>query len=110
MRWRDGWRERVALAIYDELAAADTDLQAAALIGQAVLAELRQDPTLSELFLVQITDSHGGRHDVIQRQLPPGGVPPLRHFDIIRRGRAARAAIAREFDVHLTEGVVGTEV
>lgn len=104
-----GWRERVALAIYDEMAAAGTDLHAAGLVGQAVLAELRKDPSLPELFLVRHVDTFGERHDVIQRQLPAGGVPPLRHFDILKRGKAERQAIAREFDVHLRAGA-GSEI
>jgi hypothetical protein len=107
---RDGWRERVALRIYDAMTADGVTPDHAALIGQAALAELRRDPTLSELFLVRQTDSFGQPHAVVVRQLPAGNALPLHRFEIRGMGRVARQAIAREFDVHLTEGTVGTEV
>ena len=81
----------------------------AALIGRAVMAELRQDASLPELFLIQRTDSFGERHDIVVRQIPPGDAKPLYQFDIRMMRRAARQAIAAEFDVQL-QTAHGTEI
>ena len=99
-----GWRERVALTVSDAMTEAGASLGHAALIGQAVLTQLHRDPAVPELFLVQRADSFGGRHDVIQRQPPDADGLQLCHLDIRVMGRAARQAIAAEFDAEDRSG------
>lgn len=107
---RLGWQERVALTVYDEMAHAGADPVAAALIGRAVLAELRQDPDLPELHLVRIGDSFGQTHDIVVRHLPSGDAKPLFEFDLRVMGRVARQAVAREFEADADEGDGEAEV
>lgn len=61
-----GWRERVALRIADAMTADSVTPEHAALIGQVALAELRRDPTVSELFLIRQTDSLGSPHGLLK--------------------------------------------
>lgn len=99
-----GWRERVALTVSDEMIRAGASPGHAGLIGQGVLTALHRDPTVPELFLVQITDSFGNRHDVIQRRTPDADMLALCQLDIGVMGRVARQDIAAEFDVEDRSG------